>query len=145
MTAYREERASCLIEADALDLHDGRHWKPWLKLTRRANGVCASHTFDDLKPLFAAEQAALDYAAELGGSLVDEGSVLAPASCDQAIAPPPRNQTTAQSCAYRARKNPPAKGCRAATYMVRALAGLFARAGTAGAAAAPSRAQERGT
>ena len=50
MTAYREERASCLIEADALDLHDGRHWKPWLKLTRRANGVCASHTFDDLKP-----------------------------------------------------------------------------------------------
>jgi hypothetical protein len=127
MTTYREERGACLIEADALDLQDGSHWKPWLKLSRRANGVCASHTFDALKPLFGTEKAALDYASELGRSLVDEGSVPAPGLCNQAIAPRPRSQAIAQACTYRSRKHPLANGCTAATYMVRALAGIFVR------------------
>lgn len=80
MTTYREERGSCLIEAGALDLQYGAHWKPWLRLTRRAGGVSASHTFDGLKPVFGTEQAALHYAAELGKSLADEKSALGPAS-----------------------------------------------------------------
>lgn len=83
MTTYREERGSCLIEAGALDLKNG-HWKPWLRLTRRAGGVSASHTFDGLKPMFGTEQAALRYAAELGKSLADEESALGPASRNQA-------------------------------------------------------------
>jgi hypothetical protein len=144
MSARREERGSCLIEADALDLQDGGHWKPWLRLTRRANGVCASHTFDGLKPLFGTEQAALDYASELGRSLVDEGSVLAPASCNREIAPRSRNQALAPSCVYRTRSNPLAKGCKAATYMVRALAGIFSRAEFAGAAPRPRHPEHKG-
>lgn len=80
MTTHREERGSCLIEADALDLQNGRHWKPWLRLTRNAGGVSASHTFPGLMPVFGTEQAALRYATELGKMLIDEGSVLAPLS-----------------------------------------------------------------
>ena len=79
MTTYREECGSCLIEADALDLQNRSHWKPWLRLTRRAGGVSASHTFDSLKSVFGNEQAALRYAAQLGRTLIGEGSVLAPA------------------------------------------------------------------
>ena len=131
MTAYREERGSCLIEADALDLENRSHWKPWLRLTRRAGGVSASHTFDGLKPVFGTEQAALRYAAELGRTLIDEESVLAPASRNHKIATRPLNQAFAQSCAYRSRNNPFAKGCRTAACVVRALAGIFARAGSA--------------
>ena len=79
MTAYREERGSCLIEAEALDLEHGHHWQPWLRLTRRTGGVCISRTFDALKPVFGTEQAALRYAAELGRNLVDEEAVSGPA------------------------------------------------------------------
>ena len=70
---YREQRGACLIEAGAADLHDGSHWKPWIRLTRRAGNAFSSDTFDRLKPLFASEQAALLYAAELGRNLADEG------------------------------------------------------------------------
>jgi hypothetical protein len=76
MSAYREERGSCLIEAGALDLHKGSHWQPWLRLTRRVGGVCTSNTVDRLKPVFGTEQAALRYAAELGRNLLDEPLVL---------------------------------------------------------------------
>jgi hypothetical protein len=80
MTTHREERGSCLIEADALDLQNGRHWKPWLRLTRNAGGVSASHTFAGLMAVFGTEQAALRYANELGRMLIDEGSAFAPLS-----------------------------------------------------------------
>lgn len=128
MTTYREERGSCLIEAGALDLQNGRHWQPWLRLTRRAGGVSASRTFDGLKPVFGTEQAALRYAAELGRSLADEGSTSGPGSRDRKPATWLLHHAFAQSCAYRGRKSPLVKGCRTATYMVRALAGIFARA-----------------
>jgi hypothetical protein len=79
MNAYREERGSCLIEASALELRNGSHWQPWLRLTHRGGVASTSATFDRLKPVFGTEQAALRYAAELGRSLVDEA--LAPRSC----------------------------------------------------------------
>lgn len=78
MAALRERRGSCLIEAAARDLDNGGHWQPWLKLTRCAGGVWVDHTFDTLKPLFATEQAALQYASELGRRLADEGSAPSP-------------------------------------------------------------------
>ena len=127
MTTYREQRGSCLIEAGARDLQDGRHWQPWLRLTRHADVVSASSTFDRLKPVFGTEEAALRYAAELGKSLVDEGSALGPAWLDGKPASRPPNLAVAHSCAYRARKSPWAQGCRTARHMVRALTGLFAR------------------
>ena len=128
MTIYREQRSSCLIEADAWDLQDGCHWQPWLRLTRRGGGVSASSTFDGLKPIFGTEEAALRYATELGRSLVDEGSALAPAAPDRKPAAQPLNQAFPQACTYRSRSVPLARGCRTANYMVRALTGLFARA-----------------
>lgn len=103
MTTYREARGSCLIEAGALNLQYGDHWKPWLRLTRCADGVSASHTFDGLKPVFGTEQAALLYAAELGRSLADEGSVLGQASRNRKPATWPLNQAFARPCAYRSR------------------------------------------
>jgi hypothetical protein len=128
MTVYREQRSSCVIEADARDLQDGCHWQPWLRLTRHGRGVSASSTFDGLKPIFGTEDAALRYAAELGRSLVDEGSTMAPAALDRESAARPLNHAFVQACAYRSRNSPLARGCRTANYMVRALTGLFARA-----------------
>jgi hypothetical protein len=132
MTTYREERGSCLIEAGALDLDKGSHWQPWIRLTRRVGEVSESRTFDSLKPVFGTEQAALQYAAELGRNLADEGSDLDPASGDRKPAAWPLNQAFARSYAHRFRKKPLAHGCRTATFMVRALAGLFAQAEAAG-------------
>jgi len=132
MTTYREQRSTCLIEAGAMDLQNGCHWQPWLRLTRGADGVSASNTFDRLKPQFGTEQAALRYAAELGRSLADEGWGLDLAAREQKSAPWPLNQAYARSCASRTRRSPLARGCRTATFMVRALAGLFARAESAG-------------
>lgn len=132
MTIYREERGSCLIEAGARDLDNGAHWQPWLKLTRRAGEVANSRTYDGLKPVFGTEQAALRYAAELGQSLAGEGSCLDPAARNRKSASSPLNQAFDRSCAHRFRKNAMAKGCRTATYMVRAVTGLFARAESAG-------------
>jgi len=83
MTSYREERGSCVIEASALDLEHGRHWQPWLKLTRRTDGVCVSRTFDRLMPVFGTKQAALRYAAELGKNLADEEVVPGPTPAQQ--------------------------------------------------------------
>ena len=102
MAIFREQRGSCLIEAGAVDLQHGSHWQPWLRLTRSAGGVCASRTFDGLKPVFATEQAALRYAAELGRSLADEGPALGPASRNRGPAAWPLNQArqhTYRSCA----------------------------------------------
>jgi hypothetical protein len=76
MSAFREKRGSGLIEAGALDLHEGSHWQPWLRLARGVGGVCSSNTVDRLKPVFGTEQAALRYAAELGRNLLDEPVVL---------------------------------------------------------------------
>lgn len=132
MTISREQRGSCLIEAGARDLLEGRHWQPWLRLTRRAGSVSASSTFDRLMPVFGTEQGALRYAAELGRNLVDEGSALGPASLDPRAAARPANQVFARSCTYRLRKSPLAQGCRTATQMVRALASLFAPAESIG-------------
>jgi hypothetical protein len=126
MTNYLEERGSCVIEAGALDLQNGNHWQPWLRLTRPAGGVSVSHTFDRLKPVFGTEEAALRYATELGRSLADEGSAPGPASHKGKTAAWPLHREYDQSRAYRCRKPPLVKGCRTATYMVRALAGLFA-------------------
>lgn len=145
MTISREQRGSCLIEAGARDLLEGRHWQPWLRLTRRAGGVSASSTFDRLMPVFGTEQAALRYATELGRSLVDEGSALGPASPDRKPEARPLNQVLARSCAYRSRKSPLAQGYRTATHVLRALADMFARARAAHSRAAlriahPSRA-----
>lgn len=139
MTTYREQRGSCLIEAGALDLHNGCHWQPWLRLTRGVGGGSASNTFDRLKPVFGTEQAALRYAAGLGRSLADEGWGLDLAGRPQEAALWPLNQAYARSCASRARKSPLARGCRTATYMVRALAGMFAKAEAAGDLARPPR------
>jgi hypothetical protein len=103
MTTRREQRGSCLIEAGALDLENGNHWKPWLRLTRCVDGVSASRDFDGLKPVFGTEQAALRYAAELGRSLADEGSVFDPVSHNQKPATWPLYRAFARSCAYRSR------------------------------------------
>ncbi len=103
MTIYREERGACLIEAGALNLQDGAHWKPWLRLTRRAGGISASHTFDGLKPAFGTEQAALRYAAELGKSLADEESALSRASHNRKAVSWLLHQAFSQPCAYRIR------------------------------------------
>ena len=103
MTAYREERGTCLIETGALDLQNGSHWQPWLRLTRRAGGVSTTDTFEGLKPVFGTEQAALRYAAELGRSLADASSALDPASRNRKPASWPLNQAFAQPCAYRSR------------------------------------------
>lgn len=132
MTPYREERGSCLIEVDAMDLHNGRHWRPWLRLTRRADGVSASYTFDRLKPVFGIEQDALTYGAELGRNLADEESGLDPALRSLKPASWPLNHVFPKSCAYRSRKGPIANGCGTAAYMVRALAGIFAQGDSAG-------------
>jgi hypothetical protein len=131
MTTYREERGSCLIEAGALDLDNGGHWKPWLRLTRRADEASASHTFNGLKPLFGTEQAALRYAAELGRSLADEGSALGPASRNGNLATGPLHHAFPQSCVNHFRKNLLAQGCGTATHMVRALMSVFTRAESA--------------
>jgi hypothetical protein len=85
VTILREERDSCLIEADALDLQNGSHWKPWLRLSRRSGGISASHTFDRLMPVFGLEQDALRYAADLGRMLIDEGSIFTPISFNPSI------------------------------------------------------------
>jgi len=127
MTSYREQRGSCVIEAGALELDNGSHWKPWLKLTQSAGGVTDSRTFDALKPVFGTERAALRYATEVGRSLVDEGSSFGPASRNRKAATWPQNPAGIRSCAYHSRNTPPAKGCRTAVYMLRALAGLCAR------------------
>jgi len=127
MTSYREQRGACLIEAGALNLDNGSHWKPWLKLTQSAGGVSDSRTFDALKPVFGTEQAALRYATEVGRSLVDEGSSLDPASRNRKAAAWPRHPAGTQSCAYPSSKTPLAKGCRTAPYMIRALAEIFTR------------------
>jgi hypothetical protein len=132
MTTLLEQRGSCLIEAGALDLQNGEHWQPWVRLTRIADGDSVSRTFDGLKPVFGTEEAALRYAAELGRSLADDGSKLDPAARDQKPAQWPLHQPFAQSRTHRSRKPPLAKGCRAATHMVRALAGIFVRSESAG-------------
>lgn len=134
MTIYREQRGSCLIEAGARDLEDGRHWQPWLRLTRRTGDVFTSYRFDRLKPVFGAEANALGYAAELGKNLADEGWGLDahPATRDRKAAAWPQPQAIAQSCAHRARKSPLAQGCGTARHMVRALTGLFARGRSVG-------------
>jgi len=74
MTNFRDERSSCSIEAGAVDLLSGTHWKPWLKLTHRAGADSTSDTFDCLKPVFGSEQAALQYATGLCRSLADKVS-----------------------------------------------------------------------
>jgi hypothetical protein len=135
MTTCREKRGSCLIETGAIDLYHGKHWQPWLRLTRPAGGVSISHTFDRLKPVFGTEQAALRYAAELGRSLADEGSIVGPASRDRKPETRPLHQASDRSRAHRCRKAPLAKGCRAATNMVRALTGIFTRAEVTGSMA----------
>jgi hypothetical protein len=89
VTIIREERDSCLIEADALDLQNCTHWKPWLRLTRHSGGVAVSHTFGSLMPVFGTERAALHYAANLGRMLIDEESIFAPISFNLTIATPP--------------------------------------------------------
>ena len=127
MTTHREERGSCLIETGALDLRNDGHWQPWLRLTRRAGGICASQTFDGLKSVFGNEPAALRYATELGRSLADEGWDQGQALPNQKPVTWPFSQVFDQSCKYRSRNSPLSKGCRTATYMVRALAGLFGR------------------
>ena len=129
MTTSREQRGACLIETGARNLHDGRHWQPWLRLTRRAGGVSTACTFDRLKPVFATEEAALAYAAELGRNLADQGWDLDAGAVarNPKPAPSPQPQAYAQSRAYRARKSPLERGCRTARYMARTLAGLFAR------------------
>jgi hypothetical protein len=133
MTTYCEECGACLIEVGARDLQDGCHWLPWLRLTRRADGVSSSHTFDRLKPVFGTEEAALRYAAELGRNLADEGWGLDPAPRDRKPGAWPLQEAVARSCVYRSRKSPLANGCRTATYMFRILAGLLTRAEFAGA------------
>lgn len=132
MTTFLEQRGSCLIEAGALDLQNGEHWQPWVRLTRRADGHCVSRTFDGLKPVFGTEKAALRYAADLGRSLADEGSVLDPPARDQRPAQRPLHPPFARSRYDCSRKSPLAKGCRVATRMVRALAGIIARSESAG-------------
>lgn len=128
MTTSREQRGSCLIETGARNLQDGRHWQPWLRLTRRAGGVSTACTFDSLKPVFATEESAIAYAAELGRNLADQGWGLDPGPLARKPKPAPRPaQAYAQSRAYRARKSPLERGCRTARYMARTLAGLFAR------------------
>ncbi len=128
MTIYREKRNSCLIEADALDLDGGRHWKPWLRLTRRDGGFCDSRTFDGLKPLFGSERVAQAYAAELGRGLIDEGSALAPNSGNARPAVWPMRPPYAQACAHRVRRNAFAQAHRTAAQLVRALTRVFTRA-----------------
>ena len=129
MTISREQHGACLIEAGARNLLEGRHWQPWLRLTRRADGVSTACTFDRLKPVFATEEDALAYAAELGRKLADEGWGLdsSPVSRNRTPAPWPLQLASVQSRAYRARRSPLERGCRTARYMVRTLAGLFAR------------------
>ena len=132
MTTLLEQRGSCLIEAGALDLQNREHWQPWLRLTRGTVGDSVSRTFDGLKPVFGTEEAALRYAAELGRGLADEGSASDPAARDRIPAQWPQHQRFAQSRNYRSRKSPLTQGCRAATRMVRAMAGIFARSESAG-------------
>jgi hypothetical protein len=103
MTIYREQRGSCLIEAGALDLHNGNHWQPWLRLTRRTGGVCTSDTFDRLMPVFGTEPAALRYAAELGRSLIDEASAVDPALRSRNPRTWPLNQALGRPGTYRFR------------------------------------------
>lgn len=133
MTLYREEYGACLIEAGARDLQNGCHWQPWLRLTRRADGVSSSHTFDRLKSVFGTDEAALRYAAELGRSLADEGWGLGPAARNLESAARQSNRAAARHCAYRLRKSPLTRGRRTARFMVRALAGLLARNESTGA------------
>jgi hypothetical protein len=104
MMTYREQRGSCLIEAGALDLQNGEHWQPWVRLTRGADGDSVSRTFDGLKPVFGTEEAALRYAAELGRSLADEGSGQDPTARTRKPAIWPLNQPFSKSRAYRSRK-----------------------------------------
>ncbi len=141
MTTYREQRGPCLIEAGARDLHNGGHWQPWLRLTRHVDGVSSSHTLDRLKSVFGTEEAALQYAAELGRNLADEGWGPGLAAGNRKPATWPLNQPFAQSCTYRSRNSPLVRGCRTATYMVRALAGLFGRADSTGDIARQPRAE----
>ena len=134
MTICREQHGTSLVESGARNLLDGRHWQPWLRLTRRADGVSTACTFDRLKPVFATEEAALAYAAELGRNLADEGwgENVGPPSRNPRVAPWPQRHAIAQSCAFRSRKSPLERGCRTARHMVRALTGLFARSESAG-------------
>jgi len=135
MTTNRQVRGTFLIESGAVELHG--HWKPWLRLTRRVAGVSASRTFDGLKPVFGTEQAALRYAVELGRSLADEGSSLDQPAHKRHAAAWTLHHALTHSCTYRSRKSALARGCGAATYMVRALTGIFARGESAGSMSRP--------
>ncbi len=81
MTPNREARGPCLIEAGALDLQDGSHWQPWLRLAPlpEADFRIAAQAFHDLKPVFGSEGAAIRYAIELGRRLADEHAARAAA------------------------------------------------------------------
>jgi hypothetical protein len=92
-----------MIEAGALNLHDGSHWQPRLRLTRRPGGIFASDTFHSLKPVFGTEQAALGYAVEPGRSMADEGRVTDPMARNQVPATWPLQHEFAGPCAYRCR------------------------------------------
>ena len=103
MSIRREERGAYLIETGAHDLDHGAHWKPWLRLTRRVDGVCVSDTFDGLKPVFGAEQSALGYVTELGRSLADEGWAPSPAARGQDTGAPPLTRALHRARSYRTR------------------------------------------
>ena len=130
---HREERGTYLIEAGALDLGQGSHWKPWVKLAllSRADGAFASRTFDGLKPVFGTREAALRYAIELARSLVDEGFPLCPVSDDRKPPKWPMNPALGEARGHRPRKGPASGRFHCATSMIGAFAGILARKASA--------------
>jgi hypothetical protein len=75
MAVHREQRGQYLIEASAFHLPDNK-WQPRLTMTRMPQGRALARIqgFPGLTPAFETAKAAIGFAAELGRSLVDDGS-----------------------------------------------------------------------
>jgi hypothetical protein len=129
MTPKREVHGPFLIEAGALDLQDGRHWQPWLRLAPLpgSDKHFVARAFHGLKPVFATEMAAIRYAAELGRRLVDEECTPGAICGDRTAGLKTSNSLFGRASACVARKAALATGARKADSLFTRFGCLFAR------------------
>jgi hypothetical protein len=133
MTPKREAYGPFLIEAGAMDLQDGRHWQPWLRLAPLPGSEqpFVARAFHGLKPVFATETAAIRYAAELGRRLVDEECAPGAICGDRTAGSKTSNSVFDRAGAGVARDAALATGARKADSPLARFGCLFARRASA--------------